>query len=108
MNVNFVQFLKDLMEKRRVLPSQLAADMGVTHVTMHRWLNGKDLPSTRSCRKLADYSGISIQNILALAGHINTVDNTPAAAWPEFREYAAGKKGRGQFPLWLLCLPRVA
>ena len=61
--MEFVEFLKDLMEKRRRLPSQLAADIGVSHATMHRWVNGKDVPSTTSCRKLAIYSGISLQKI---------------------------------------------
>ena len=86
--MEIIQFLKDLMRKRRRLPSQLAADLGVSHATMHRWLNGKDIPSTRSCRRLAEYSGVSVQKILAAAGHIAEIEDTRVAAWPEFREYA--------------------
>lgn len=86
--MEFVEFLNDLMQKRRRLPSQLAADIGVSHATMHRWVNGKDVPSTASCRKLAKYSGISLQKILAAAGHIAEIENTKIAFLPEFRDYA--------------------
>ena len=86
--VAIIQFLQDLMRKRRLLPSQLAAEIGVSHATMHRWLNGKDVPSTSSCRRLSEYSGISVQKVLASAGHIAGLERSGIATWPEFREYA--------------------
>jgi len=86
-----IEFLTDLMRKRRRLPSQLAAEIGVSHATMHRWLNGKDVPSPKSCRRLAEYSGISNQKILAAAGHIYVIEDTKVAFLPEFREYAMNK-----------------
>lgn len=89
--MDIVEFLQDLMRKRRRLPSQLSADIGVSHATMHRWLTGKDVPSTTSCRRLTNYSGVSVQKVLAAAGHIATVDNTKMALWPEFRDYARQK-----------------
>ena len=89
--MDIIQFLQDLMRKRKKLPSQLAADMGVSHVTMHRWLSGKDTPSTASCRILANYSGIPIQQVMAAAGHISEVSQANSVAWPEFREYARQK-----------------
>jgi len=46
-----VSFLKEVMRRRKRLSSQLAADLGVSHAIVHRWLSGKDIPSTRSCRK---------------------------------------------------------
>jgi transcriptional regulator with XRE-family HTH domain len=89
--LDIIEFLQDLMRKRRRLPSQLAADIGVSHATMHRWLAGKDVPSTSSCRRLAEYSGVSVQKILAAAGHIKNVENQNIAFLPEFREYARQK-----------------
>jgi len=84
-------FLKRLMARRRRLPSQLAADVGVSHPTVGRWLSGDDVPSTASCRKLAAYSGVAVEEVLSSAGHLPTVSQTPAVEWPEWREYANGK-----------------
>ena len=86
-----ILFLKGLMTRRRRLPSQLAIDVGVSHPTVGRWLTGEDVPSTASCRKLAAYSGVPVEEILAAAGHLPTIGQAPAAEWPEFREYANRK-----------------
>ena len=86
-----VLFLKELMRRRRLLPSQLARDMGISHATVSRWLSGKDAPSMKSCRKLAEYSGVAIGNVLSAAGHIpKTVEKDPADL-PELREYVSQK-----------------
>ncbi len=79
------------MKRRKRLPSQLATDIGVSHPTVGRWLTGDDVPSTRSCRKLAEYSGVPAEEILSLAGHLPGVAEAPASEWPEFREYAGRK-----------------
>lgn len=76
------------MERRKLLPSQLAKDMGVSHPTFGRWLLGDDVPSTASCRKLAAYSGVPVEEILYMAGHLSEIRPVPTAEWPEFREYA--------------------
>ena len=86
-------FVEDLMSRRRRLPSQLAADLGVSHPTVGRWLTGKDVPNTRSCRKLAEYSGVPVEKVLSLAGHMPQVSKTVPSEWPEFREYAHRKYG---------------
>ena len=86
-----VGFLKSLMKRRRRLPSQLAKDIGVSHPTVGRWLTGVDVPSTSSCRKLADYAGLATEEVLSLAGHLPRIEATPPSAWPEFREYAVQK-----------------
>ena len=83
-----VLFLKDLMRRRRCLPSQLAAGLGVSHVTVSRWLSGDDIPSTRSCRKLAEYSGVPVEKLLSLTGHLPTLGAAAHVEWPEFRDYA--------------------
>ncbi|MBA7618821.1 hypothetical protein ES703_26153 [subsurface metagenome] len=51
------------MRRRKCLPSQLAADLGVSHATVSRWLSGADAPSIKSCRRLAEYSGVPVQKV---------------------------------------------
>ena len=84
-------FLKELMRRRKRLPSQLAADLGISHTTVRRWLLGEDIPNTHSCHKLADYSGVLLEKVLAIAGHLPGIAETRPPDWPEFREYAKQK-----------------
>ena len=86
-----VSFLNDLMRRRKRLPSQLASELGISHATVSRWLSGKDSPSIRSCRKLAEYSGVSLLEILPIVGHMSQVVKGESDEWPEFREYARKK-----------------
>ena len=87
----FVSFLKEVLRRRKSKPSQLAADLGISHATVSRWLSGLDIPNTRSCQRLADFSGVPLQKVMAVAGHMPGVAEKPAAEWPEFREYARHK-----------------
>ena len=73
------------MRLRGRLPSQLAADLGVSHATVSRWLSGEDVPSTRSCRRLAEYSGVPLQKILAIAGHVPETAVGETFEWPKLR-----------------------
>ncbi len=86
-----VSFLKEVMRRRKRLPSQLAADLGVSHTTVSRWLSGADTPNTRSCRRLAEYSGVPLEKILSITGHLPRITETGPPEWPEFREYARRK-----------------
>ena len=79
------------MRSRRVLPGQLAAEIGISRATVNRWLSGTDIPSTRSCRRLAEYSGVPVERVLYIAGHLPIVAESGAEYWPEFREYAQHK-----------------
>jgi len=79
------------MRRRKRLPSQMAADLGVSHATVSRWLSGEDVPSTRSCRRLAEYSGVSLHKVLFISGHLPKMTEKIPAEWPEFREYARKK-----------------
>jgi transcriptional regulator with XRE-family HTH domain len=88
---SFISFLKEVMRRRQRKPSQLAAEMGISHATVSRWLSGRDIPNTGSCQRLADYSGVPVHKVLAIVGHISRVAERPAAEWPEFREYALNK-----------------
>lgn len=85
-----IDFLNDLMRRRRLLPSQLAAALHISHATISRWLSGEDVPSVKSCQKLAEYSGSSINEILSTIGCLPMTVQEPHQ-WPEFREYAQHK-----------------
>jgi transcriptional regulator with XRE-family HTH domain len=84
-------FLEAVMEMKGRLPSQLAADLGVSHATVIRWLSGMDIPSTKSCQTLADYSRIPLERVLSIAGHLPPIRDNVPSEWPEFREYAKRK-----------------
>jgi len=60
--VPLASFLKEVMRRRKRLPSQLAAELDVSHTTVSRWLSGEDIPSTKSCRRL---SGLNFVSMLA-------------------------------------------
>ena len=90
-DITFVSFLKEVMRRRKRLPSQLAEDLGISHATVSRWLSGDDIPNTSSCRKLADYSGVPLEKILSVVGHMPMIAEAKSAQWPEFREYAQKK-----------------
>lgn len=83
-----MSFLKEVMRRRKRKPSQLAADLGISHATVSRWLSGTDIPSTKSCRRLAEYSGVPLEKILSVVGHLPKVAEAAPPEWPEFREYA--------------------
>jgi len=89
--VPLASFLKEVMRRRKRLPSQLAAELDVSHTTVSRWLSGEDIPSTKSCRRLAEYSGVPLEEILSIVGHLPRVSEKGNPEWPEFREYARQK-----------------
>ena len=89
--VPIVSFLKEVMRRRKRLPSQLAAGLGVSHATVSRWLSRNDTPSTRSCQRLAEYSGVPLEKVLSIAGHLPRISDGGPAEWPEFGEYARRK-----------------
>ena len=89
--VSIAPFLKEVMRRRKRLPSQLAADLDLSHATVSRWLSGEDIPGTRSCQRLAEYSGVPLEKVLSVAGHLPQIGNGEPPEWPEFGEYARRK-----------------
>ena len=83
--------LKEIMRRHKRLPSQLAADLGISHSTVSRWLSGADVPNVKSCQKLAEYSGTPLQEILSIVGHLPRITEIGHYECPEFREYAQYK-----------------
>jgi transcriptional regulator with XRE-family HTH domain len=53
--------------------------------------NREDIPSIRLCNKLAEYSGVSPEQILSTAGYLPRLAEMAPPQWPEFREYASQK-----------------
>ena len=84
-------FLKELMLRRRCTASRLATDIGVRHPTMYRWLSGRDVPSTNSCRKIAEFSGVPLMKILSYSGHAPDALEALPDSWPAFGDYLRGK-----------------
>ena len=91
MNPGLEAFLTDLMRRRGLALTPLAAAMGFTHPSLIRWLRGDETPSPRSCVRIADYAGVPVALVLGLAGHVTSPPATPADMLPEFREYLAQK-----------------
>lgn len=75
------------------MPSHLAAELGISHATVSRWLSGKDIPSIKSCQKLAESSGVSLSSILFFAGYLpgRLMATYAKNDLPNFREYAEKK-----------------
>ncbi len=92
-DVPIISFLKEVMRRRKRPPRQLAADLGVSHATVSRWLSGKDVPSIRSCRRMVEYSGVPLEKVLSIVGHLPAIAEREPPEWPEFREYALLQKG---------------
>ena len=88
---SIISFLNEIMRQRYRLPSQLARDLGVSHVTVSRWLAGKDIPGVHSCQKLSEYSGISLERVLSIAGYLPKKAGDVSTARLEFRKYSRSK-----------------
>jgi transcriptional regulator with XRE-family HTH domain len=76
------------------LPSQFAADVGVSHTSVSRWLSGREKPSFSSCVKLANYTRVPLQRVLHIVGYLVPVEEKAASELPDFREYARRKYPR--------------
>lgn len=83
-----VTFLKELMERKRRLQTQMAKELGVNHATFGRWLAGKNTPGLKSCFKLARYSGEPLEMILYVAGYVDEWRTSDYCGCVEFREFA--------------------
>ena len=68
-------FLQEVMHRKKRLPSHLALDLLISHSTVGRWLSGQDIPNIKSCRKLSEYTGIPLERILVITGHLPDMEN---------------------------------
>ena len=84
-------FLQDVQRQRGLSLRGLARETGINVSTLSRWSCGKQTPSPKACRMLADYLSLSTEHVLALAGHLRPLHKGAIESLPEFREYAKQK-----------------
>ncbi len=51
------------MRQRRVTPGQLASQVGVSHITVKRWISGRSRPNRTSRERIAGYMGVPLKTI---------------------------------------------
>jgi len=89
--LEIVNLLEEAMRVRGLNKRSLSRELGISHVTVCRWLSGEDRPGLDSCLKIARFLGIDLVGVLSMAGHIPEIDKTPTERLPEFREYIEAK-----------------
>lgn len=62
--LKFAQNLKNIMQKRNKTQSDLVKDLSLRQATVSDWLNGKKYPRMDKVEKLANYLGVSINELL--------------------------------------------
>ena len=63
--LKFAQNLKAFMQKRNKTQGDLVRDLNFRQATVSDWLNGKKYPRMDKVEKLANYLGVSINELLA-------------------------------------------
>lgn len=63
----FSRWLDQQLDKRGVSPSQLAAYLGVSHVSVGSWCKGKYLPKPANIILMAEYFKVDTDWLLTLA-----------------------------------------
>ena len=87
----FVDFLRQLMRSRGLLPSHLARDLGMSHTTVVRWLSGETTVSLSSCGRLSEYADVPLHHILSLCSDLPCATGVPVGSLPSFNEYTRKK-----------------
>ena len=62
--LKFAQNLENIMQKRNKTQSDLVKDLSFRQATVSDWLNGKKYPRMDKVEKLANYLGVSINELL--------------------------------------------
>lgn len=62
--LKFAQNLKNIMQKRNKTQSDLVKNLSFRQATVSDWLNGKKYPRMDKVEKLANYLGVSINELL--------------------------------------------
>lgn len=56
--------IKELLDKTNKTPYQIAKETGISQTAFSNWKSGRSKPSLESLKKLADYFGVSIEELL--------------------------------------------
>lgn len=62
--MNIAESLKDNREQRGMNAYELAKALGVNHQNIYRWENGTVMPSIEMCIRIADFYGISLDELI--------------------------------------------
>ena len=62
--MNYGKALKEIREEHGFNQLELAEKTGISHQNINRWENGKVLPNIDFCVKLADFYGISLDELI--------------------------------------------
>ena len=62
--MNYGDALRYAREEKGLSQSQLAEKTGISHQNISRWESGKILPSIDFCVKLADFYGITLDELI--------------------------------------------
>ena len=62
--INYGEELKYQRKKRNKSLKQIEADTGISNANLSRWETGKVIPSIDFCVKLADYYGITVDELI--------------------------------------------
>lgn len=62
--MNIADKLKDLLEEKSVTPYRVAKEIGVSQTTIKNWVTGYTAPKERHIKALADYFGITTDELL--------------------------------------------
>jgi len=84
-------YLDDLQRHRGISLRRLARESGVSASTLSRWREGKQVPSPKSCKLIAEYLSVPVEHVLAMAGHLRPLHKEDPQSLPEFAEYARQK-----------------
>lgn len=67
--ITFGSWLESQLVRREMSQSDLARKLETSTSTVSNWVNGQRIPSPESCDKLADVFGVSVDEVLGVAGH---------------------------------------
>lgn len=62
--MDIAESLRQNREERGLKPHELATALGISHQNIYRWESGKTLPGIVMCVKIADFYGISIDELI--------------------------------------------
>ncbi len=61
---NYGEAIKEQRVVRGLTLKQLEKETGITNASLSRWENGKMIPSIDCCVKLADFYGITVDELI--------------------------------------------
>lgn len=68
------------MDRRRLNQSQVAEYVGLRPSGVNAWFSRGSIPKPETCRKLADYFKLPIDDVLRAAGHLPPEPGSPPPA----------------------------